>query len=75
MSKRISSMILDMESNIENGTTVKNLVIAKLHENGEITDEIAKKYIEEWQIIVVKDSWYKKLFSGDGWRYRFVKLS
>ncbi len=75
MSKEISSVLLEMDENIENATTVKNMVIAKLHENKEITDEVAEKYIKDWQIIIVKEAWYKKLFSGYGWKYIFTKLN
>jgi hypothetical protein len=75
MSKGISSVLIEMDENITNATTIKNMVIAKLYENKEISDEIAEKYIKDWQIIIVKESWYKKLFNGDGWKYIFTKLN
>lgn len=75
MAKTIDGVLIDIDETIENSTTVKNMVIARLHEDGLITNEQAKTYIEDWQILVIKKSWYKKVFSGDGWRFIFAKIA
>ena len=74
MSRTIDSVLLNMEDNVNNANTVRDLVIGKLLEDKAINKETADNYMNNWQVIVIKNSWFKRIFSGEGWRYVFVKL-
>ena len=69
----IDSMQVQFPDYIDNANTVKSLVLTKLYNDGIISEELFKKY-EEMQVILFKESWYKKLFTGENWQYRYVDI-
>lgn len=83
MKGNIDSTILDLETYISNGDQVKNLVLSKLYENGDINEQQAIEYRDNWQIICIKKSWYRHWFNyllkkdsneKDGYCFKFVKF-
>ena len=77
---KVDTILMEMPSNVQNATTVKEMVLNTLLKNKVITITQHKEYMDEWQIIIVKRSWYtrmwNKFYKGteDGYSYHFVKL-
>lgn len=70
----IDQELYNMSSTIKNAEVVKALVINRLYSEKVISEEIAIKYREEYGVIVIKESWYKTIFSENKWIYKFIKL-
>lgn len=77
---KVDTVLMEMPSNVQNATTVKEMVLNTLLKNKVITPTQHKEYMDEWQIIIIKRSWYtrmwNKFYKGteDGYSYHFVKL-
>ena len=77
----IDTQLVSMESDTLNANIVKLTVIEKLFNNGVITEEQADEYTVNWNIVIVKRSWFKRFFGiknneGDekGYIYRYVNF-
>jgi len=74
----IDAMLTEIEGYTTNANVVKELVIAQLHKDKLLTTEQANEYLEKWQVIVVKKSWFATWWSKfhnkkeDGYIYKFV---
>lgn len=53
----------------KNANICKEMIIDKLFKDGIINQEIASEYAEKYQIIIVKNSWFKT------WMDKFLKDS
>ena len=73
----VDSVLLDIGDRIENANTVKNMVLDELVNSDKISSELYKEYKENWHVIIVKPSWFKKLIGKDAseYRYEFVKFA
>jgi hypothetical protein len=77
---KIDSVLLEIEQYTQNANDVKDLVLNRLMTDKVITEDDAKTYSEKWQIIVVKESWFKRwasVFSKRNTTYymfKFVKF-
>jgi len=77
---KIDSETLNMGPNIKNAQTVKNCLLNKMLEEGDISNDLAKKWSEEYQVVIIKPSWWvgwKKLFgedNGDNYIYKMIKI-
>jgi hypothetical protein len=78
----INILPIDLESEIANATTIKELVLKQLLKDNIISQEIFEEYNNR-QIIVVKRKWYHNFFSKLGitsekdlgnFIYRYVKF-
>ena len=72
-----SYLINQMENDVKNLNITKNLVLSKLYSDGIITKEKYNEYNDNYQVIVVKKSWFKNFFdrvTGDttGYVIKFV---
>jgi hypothetical protein len=76
----MDSQLITLEEDTQNANVVKELVIQKLYDNGVLDDEQAKAYIEKWQVIVYKPTWFKRWMekfittNKDTYRYKYVKF-
>jgi hypothetical protein len=76
----MDTRLITIEEDTLNANVVKELVIQKLYDNGVIDDEQAKAYIEKWQVIVYKPTWFKRWMekfittNKDTYRYKYVKF-
>ena len=72
----IDGMLLEIQSFTENANAVKSLILTKLFNDKIIDKEQWAEYEEDWHIIVIKRSWFKKALSNnkDDWSYQFVKM-
>lgn len=77
----IESGLLEMPSWTTNGNKVKAFVLERLLLDKVITDSQYNTYLNEWQVIVVKRTWFKRFFeslkggSKNGWVYQYVKFT
>jgi hypothetical protein len=73
----IDGMLLELNDRIFNANVVKEMVITRLLSDSLITEKQANNYKENWQIIIYKNSWFKKLMSKDkkAWYYKYVNFS
>ena len=77
----LDTELSDMDINIKNAQTVKNTVLDLLAKNEIINDEEYQTYLSDYQIILIKKSWWinwKDIFGKDsspGYYYRFVKIN
>jgi hypothetical protein len=76
----MDTRLITLEEDTLNANVVKELVIQKLYDNGVIDDEQAKAYVEKWQVIVYKPTWFKRWMekfittNKDTYRYKYVKF-
>jgi len=65
----IDSILVNMELHVKNANICKDMVVERLLKDGMITQEIANDYFEKYQIIIIKNSWFKT------WMDKFLKDS
>ena len=79
--KVLDSELVDIDSNIKNAQTIKDTVLNVLCKNNSISDEDWEMYRTDYQIIIIKKSWWrnwKEIFGNDsdsGYYYKFVKIN
>ena len=56
----MDSYLLEMEQDVKNYNVVKDLVIAKLVDEGLMSQEDGEDFIDRCQIIIVKNGWFKR---------------
>ena len=76
----MDSQLITLEEDTQNANVIKELVIQKLYDNGVLNEEQAKAYVEKWQVVIVKPTWFKRwmekfvLTKTDSYRYKYVKF-
>lgn len=80
----VDSILIALEENIQNANTVKEIVVGKLIDEGLLTNDEGTKFVEEFQIILVKRRWFTRWFNklklnspdanSNEYEYRIVKL-
>tara|TARA_R110002124_G_C8687490_1_gene492716 strand:+ start:268 stop:510 length:243 start_codon:yes stop_codon:yes gene_type:complete len=77
----LDSQLVDIESDIKNAQAIKDTVLNVLCKNNNISDEDWEMYRTDYQIIIIKKSWWrnwKDIFGNDsdsGYHYKFVKIN
>lgn len=80
----LENELLNMESNVENANIVKDLVLNKLYNDKIINEKQYYKYVEDYNIIIIKRSWFSKWFNKlkkenkkikDGFIYKYINLN
>ena len=56
----MDSYLLEMEQDVQNYNVVKEIVVAKLIDEGLMSQEDGEDFINRCQIIVVKNGWFKR---------------
>ena len=70
----IDSMLVNMELDIHNYEYVKEAICQKLVELELLDVEAATEFANTYGIIVIKQSWYKRIFNGGEYIIKCVKL-
>lgn len=75
----IDKYMLDIDSNTKNANMIKDMVLDRLRTDGLITKEQATEYMNKWQMILIKASWFKRWMNAfnreqDGYYYKLVKF-
>jgi hypothetical protein len=73
------STLLELPVLTANGNLVKEIVIERLLKEKIISKTDAEEYCDRWQIIVIKNGWFKKWAKKfnkpvDDYVYKFVKI-
>lgn len=77
---KIDTMTLQAEDHVKNANIVKDIVLGQLLEDKIITKEQADKYADDYQIIIVKPSWFQRwaekvnISDTMGYIYKYVKF-
>ncbi len=73
-------MLTDIEQHTKNANSVKQSVLNRLYMDGVITEQQAMHYGENWQVVVVKKSWYTTWLEkfakkdNDNYIYKYLKF-
>ena len=77
----VDNQLLSLEQDIQNANKVKRIVIASLIENGYLNEEEGRDFIDRYEMMIFKNSWFKdfiKKFLPDsdpnGYRYKIFEM-
>jgi hypothetical protein len=76
----VDSMLLTLEEDIKNANTVKEVVIERLLKDKVLTEEQAEEYMDKWQMIIIKPSWFErwmeklKIKTPNNYRFKYVRF-
>lgn len=74
----VDAITVEIDSYSQNAEIVKQIVLERLFIDKVISEEKYNFYSENWNVVLVKKSWFKKWASkfnkSDGWFYKFVKF-
>jgi hypothetical protein len=79
----IDEQALTLESDIKNANKIKDIVVNSLIKEGLISQNDGMDYVERFQVLIYKGSWFKRFFDKyikndtiniDGYFYRIVEM-
>ena len=74
----IDGIVAEIDSYMENSNIVKSIVLDRLFVDKIIKKEQHDHYNENWNVIIIKDSWFKKWAArfnkSKGYFYKYVKF-
>ena len=76
----VDSMLLTLEDDIKNANTVKEVVIERLLKDKVLTEEQAEEYMDKWQMIIIKPSWFERwmeklnIKTPNNYRFKYVRF-
>ena len=81
----MEAQLLSLENDISNYNKVKNLIVAKMIEEGYLSEEEGAEHAERCQVMVYKGTWFSRWFDKNvkvekpnadkkGWYMRIVEL-
>ena len=56
----MDTYLMEMEQDVQNYNTVKEIVVQKLMDEGLLNEEDGMDFIDRCQVIVVKNGWFKR---------------
>jgi hypothetical protein len=77
---QIDSMLISIEEYTTNANLVKELVISRLVTDKVITEEQSKDYIENWQVVIIKPTWFErwagkfKITNPSNYRFKYLNF-
>ena len=76
----MDSQLITLEEDTQNANLIKEAVISRLHNDGVLNEKQAKAYVEKWQVIIIKPTWFKRWMekfiptNTNNYRYKYVKF-
>lgn len=77
----MDARLITLEEDTQNANVVKELVINKLHDNGLLNDKQSLEYMEKWQVIIIKPTWFERWMekfrvttNKDRYVFKYVKF-
>ena len=79
----IDNQLMSLEQDTQHANKVKDLVIGSLIRQGLMSQEDGMDYVERFQVIIYKGSWFERFFNKyikneankmDGYFYRVVEM-
>jgi len=62
----VDNYLLEIEGHVINYNKVKDVVLSRLRLDEIITEKQLEEYLDNWQVIIVRKTWFKK------WAEKFV---
>ena len=59
----MEAQLISLEDNIQNFNKVKNLIIAKIVEEGYMSEEEGEEFVDRCQVMLYKGTWFTKCIS------------
>jgi hypothetical protein len=73
---KIDPELLEIDYLVQNAEMAKQIILDHLLNDGVLTEDNHKIYSEQYYIVVIKRSWFKRLFGDDPtYTFKFVKMS
>jgi len=76
----MDTQLIILEEDIRHANFIKEAVISRLYNDGVLNEEQALTYIEKWQVVIFKPTWFKRWMekfvttNKDSYRYKYVKF-
>lgn len=78
----LEGMLINLPESTVDANLIRDIVMKQLLADKIVTEEQFNHYLQDWQIVLFKTSWFKhwanKMFSKEEdrnvWRYKFVKF-
>jgi len=76
----MDTQLITLEEDIRNANLIKESVISRLYKDGVLNDEQASTYIEKWQVVIIKPTWFKRWMekftptNTNSYRYKYIKF-
>ncbi len=76
----MDTQLITLEEDIRNANLIKGLVISRLYHDGVLNKEQAATYIEKWQVVIIKPTWFKRWMEKftpthiNSYRYKYIKF-
>jgi hypothetical protein len=76
----MDSQLITLEEDTQNANLIKEAVISRLRNDGVLNEKQAKTYIEKWQVVIIKPTWFKRWMekfistNTNNYRYKYVKF-
>ena len=77
----MEAQLISLEDNIQNFNKVKNLIIAKIVEEGYMSEEEGEEFVDRCQVMLYKGTWFTKWFEKHakekdekGWYFKIIEM-
>ena len=79
----IENQLVTIEADTQNANKIKDIVVSSLIKQGLISENDGMDYVERFQVLIYKGSWFKRLYDKyvkndtnkmDGYFYRVVEM-
>jgi hypothetical protein len=76
----MDTQLITLEEDTQNANLIKEAVISRLHNDKVLNEKQAKTYIEKWQVVIIKPTWFKRWMekfihtNTNSYRYKYVKF-
>lgn len=77
----MDNQLYTLEDDVSNYNKVKTLVVAKMIEEGYISQEEGEEFIDRCQVMIYKGTWFSRWFDKnmkdhkkDGWYFKIIEM-
>lgn len=77
----MDQQLLQLEDDMANYNKVKNLIVARIIEEGYMSEEEGLEFIDRCQVMVYKGTWFSRWFEKnmkdskkDGWYFKIIEM-
>ena len=77
----MEAQLISLEDNIQNFNKVKNLIVAKIVEEGYMSEEEGEEFVDRCQVMLYKGTWFTNWFKNNmqekdekGWYFKIIEM-
>lgn len=77
----MDEQLLNLESNTANYNKVKNLIVAKIVEEGYMSEQEGEEFVDRCQVMLYKGTWFSNWFERnmkqkdkEGWYFKIIEM-